>query len=288
MGHTLHNTRERYRAAPTSRGFTLVELLVVIAILGVLVGLLLPAVQHAREAARRTQCRNHLKQLALGLHNYHDVHRVLPERFFDAGTPDCWAWGASALPFIEQEALSSRCDFRRQPTEGNNVDQIKTSLVLFRCPSEVAPQLETFYAYGPGYSYVEITLPYGNYGMNNTLSRPTAFRDVTDGLSNTILLGESTAWRYQTAYFRVLVGLTWSSNVWGDSANWDFVFFYPAIICDSICEPGECGGVASSYHPGGVHFSLFDGSVRFVRATIDPKTLYRLAEPRDGQPVGEF
>lgn len=288
MRGTAHNSRAADRVGQTNRGFTLVELLVVIAILGVLVGLLLPAVQQARGAARRSQCRNHLKQLALALHNYHDVHRVLPERFFAAGTPDEWAWGASILPFIEQGAVSSRCDFRRQPTEGTNVDQIKTTLALFRCPSEIAAPAETFYAYGRRFSYVQVTLPCGNYGMNNEISRPTAFRDVTDGLSNTIMLGEATAWRYESPYFRALVASTWSSNIWGDSANWDLVIFYPAIICDYICGPGECGAVASSYHSGGVHFALFDGSVRFISATISSQTLRRLAYLRDGQPVGEF
>lgn len=269
-------------------GFTLVELLVVIAILGVLVGLLLPAVQMAREAGRRSQCHNHLKQIALALHNYHDVHHSLPERWFDAGTADAWAWGASLLPFVEQSSLAARCDFRRQPTEGSNVDAIKTPLAIHRCPSEVAPPSETFFAYGRNYSYVEITLPYGNYGMNNRIDRPMNFRDVTDGLSNTILLGESAAWRYEDPYFRLLVATTWSSNAWGDSANWDMVFFYPAVVCDVICNPGECGAIASSYHPGGAQFSLFDGSARFISATIAWQTLLRLADPRDGQPVGAF
>ncbi len=276
------------RPVRRSRGFTLVELLVVIAILGILVGLLLPAVQRAREAARQSQCRNHLKQLALGLHNYHDVHRSLPQRWYDAGTSDCWAWGASALPFIEQSPLASRCDFRRQPTEGGNPDAIKTTLALFRCPSEVAPPSETFYAYGRDFSYVQVTLPYGNYGMNNWLDRPVSFRDVTDGLSNTILLGESATWRYEAPYFRLVVGLTWSSNIWGDSSNWDMVIFYPAVVCDDMCQPGQCGAVASSYHGSGAQFSLFDGSARFISDTINRQTLTRLADPRDGQPVGEF
>lgn len=112
------------------RGFTLIELLVVIAIIAVLVALLLPAVQQAREAARRTQCKNNLKQMGLALHNYHDVHTVLPAGYFSFPTSDGtgpasaeidpdtwdggpgWGWGASILPFLEQSSITKQIDTR--------------------------------------------------------------------------------------------------------------------------------------------------------------------------------
>lgn len=122
------------------RGFTLIELLVVIAIIAVLVALLLPAVQAAREAARRTQCANNLKQLALGMHNYHDTQRTFPPGVVISNQA---AWGAMLLPFIEQKPLADRIDYRFPMQTGlptaSNLDQIDEPLPTFRCPSDNAP-----------------------------------------------------------------------------------------------------------------------------------------------------
>lgn len=146
-------------------GFTLIELLVVIAIIAILIALLLPAVQQAREAARRTQCRNNLKQLGLALHNYHDVHSRFPPGFvsqFDVNTidditssePGMFAWGALILPYVEQGNLYESLDPGGQftldqkladPTTFPNFKAaLQTPLSVFRCPSDSGPPLNDF------------------------------------------------------------------------------------------------------------------------------------------------
>jgi prepilin-type N-terminal cleavage/methylation domain-containing protein len=128
---------------PSRRGFTLVELLVVIAIIGVLVAMLLPAVQAAREAARRSQCGNNLRQLGIGLHNYHDNYHTLPLAWWISYRPNTNAgnWATALLPFIEQEALYEQLDTRRPamnemgPIGQKNVELIQTPLPVFVCRS---------------------------------------------------------------------------------------------------------------------------------------------------------
>lgn len=134
--------------------FTLVELLVVIAIIGILIALLLPAVQTAREAARRSQCTNNLKQLGLGLHNYHGAFDRFPAGFLAAGATGnfqpCYGWGASILPYIEQAPLASQLSIgnpfhlhQRYVATATPQDRalLQTSLPVFQCPSDVAPAL---------------------------------------------------------------------------------------------------------------------------------------------------
>ena len=138
---------------PPRRGFTLIELLVVIAIIAILVALLLPAVQQAREAARRTSCRNNLKQLGLALHNYHDVHRTFPAGYYSYPTRDGsgpawaridpqtwdagpgWGWGTMLLPYVDQANVANQIDPEGQIWDPAYTDQIATNLSVFRCPS---------------------------------------------------------------------------------------------------------------------------------------------------------
>ena len=135
------NTKFRPR-----KGFTLIELLVVIAIIAILIALLLPAVQQAREAARRTQCKNNLKQIGLALHHYHDVQRQLPSGWVASGGPEGepgWAWGAMVLPFTEQTNLHDLIDFGDHIDEPTNAVARTRYVPIFTCPSDadgVAPR----------------------------------------------------------------------------------------------------------------------------------------------------
>ncbi len=151
----------------TKLGFTLVELLVVIAIIGVLVGLLLPAVQSAREAARRMQCTNNLKQMGLALHNYHDVHKQFcPGIVQQASDPqyqltannvansvESWAWGAFLLPFMEQGNLYDQCGIGRGELLERYVTTLAlTPLAVYRCPSDNGPTIRIGTGFGTRYA----------------------------------------------------------------------------------------------------------------------------------------
>jgi prepilin-type N-terminal cleavage/methylation domain-containing protein/prepilin-type processing-associated H-X9-DG protein len=199
------------------RGFTLVELLVVIAIIGILIALLLPAVQAAREAARRSQCRSNLKQLGLGLHNYHDTHKRMPPGGIHflaaAGTGSASAgsssWGPSwavfLLPFIEQGALYNKYDFKLPRTrDGVNATVAAATVPAYLCPSDSAasapgwvntvPHARGNYACatGPGSTWSVTEFPTASMrgAFSPTFYWGTSFNEVRDGLANTIFLGE--------------------------------------------------------------------------------------------------
>ena len=175
------------------RGFTLIELLVTIAIIGVLVALLMPAVQSAREAARRSSCRNHLKQLALALHNYHDAHRTVPPGCIIMGdSPEAlsgWGWGAMVLPFTEQSALYNTINFELGTTVGSNRAVVAQPIPFWWCPSDIGPSVCTINVGGAG----AVAVATGNYCGSQGMLSPLVcvrFGDVTDGLSQTLMLGE--------------------------------------------------------------------------------------------------
>ncbi len=191
------NWRNRRRRV----GFTLIELLVVIAIIAVLIALLLPAVQQAREAARRSQCKNNLKQLALAFHNYHDVYKMFPKGHYGiAGGSSWWGHGAmfSILPYLEQTALYNNYDLNLSYDNGTNSQVRRSRIPVFLCPSD---RIISNGLAGNNYA--------GNSGSNVTLysgvsatavgartngvivqGRETPMSDIFDGTSNVLLLGE--------------------------------------------------------------------------------------------------
>jgi prepilin-type N-terminal cleavage/methylation domain-containing protein len=210
------------------KGFTLIELLVVIAILGVLFGLLFPAVQKIREAANRTSCSNNLRQIGLALHHYHDNQGSLPPGYVCTPTQDPaftapgWGWAAFLLPCVEQDSLAQRINFKL-PLEHPSQDAIRqTELRLFRCPADPGTGVFTVldesgnpivdaatnsYAacYGAGGEIAEDPGKGNGCFYRNSRVRLT---DITDGTSNTILVGERAAYFTQTPWAGAVTGGT--------------------------------------------------------------------------------
>jgi prepilin-type N-terminal cleavage/methylation domain-containing protein len=158
-------------ASRSRRGFTLIELLVVIAIIAVLIALLLPAVQQAREAARRTQCKNNLKQIGLALHNYLDTHLVFPPGYIDRNgnpnvTPDLdqgpgWGWASFLLPMMDQSNVHNQINFNQGVGLLSNITISQKPLSIFRCPSDGGR--ETFSVYDSNFTTPIATLAFSNY-----------------------------------------------------------------------------------------------------------------------------
>lgn len=192
------------RSSQRARGFTLIELLVVIAIIAVLIALLLPAVQQARESARRTQCKNHLKQFGLALHNYHDTHGTLPgspvaDTRDGAGAVEGWSgWSGVAmlLPFIDQAPLYNSLDFNITWNTGANTAFTRKTFPAFGCPSDPMagrlPQttscpISYCLSAGPGIGWDIRPNPPGPFSRWSSVG----LRGFVDGTSNTIAMSES-------------------------------------------------------------------------------------------------
>lgn len=322
---------QRYRR----RGFTLIELLVVIAIIAILIALLLPAVQQAREAARRTQCRNNLKQIGLALHNYHDTSR----RFPPAGVGYGWCSVSSSnpgdqyitnasgmsflLPFLEQNNLSEQinsnsahqglstgcCCSYAGNTDGtvagapsDNAAAMTVLIDAFICPSDAGrTHLGTGTCYGvPSgkggaktcYDFIAARGVLGNctywedagvnrymFGHNST----TRVADVSDGTTNTLMVGETTLevangeanpWGYR-GWVQTGVDPNGGLNVWD----------IPSGSTTPTRGNLNSWGQAGSLHPGGAHFAMGDGSVRFLSESVSNTVLLQLARMGDGSVV---
>ena len=197
----MHRDTESPQARRLS-GFTLIELLVVIAITAILIALLLPAVQAAREAARRTQCRNNLKQIGIALHNYHDVHRMFPpgrERSLVNGNGRCYSAYAHLLAQLEQQNASHKVDFNLNPEDAKNVPIMNFPMPGLVCPSDhyaVDMQLNRAvhnYPLNTGTTFPVSPRNPGNVPINGIFyeNSSTKLRDVTDGTSYTVCISET-------------------------------------------------------------------------------------------------
>ncbi|PQO46340.1 DUF1559 domain-containing protein [Blastopirellula marina] len=311
------------------RGFTLVELLVVIAIIGVLVALLLPAVQQAREAARRMQCQNNLKQIGLALHNYHGTYNSYPSGNYgmvnsagDNYNGHGWTWHASVLPFVEQgtlqEALTGPDGFGNESgseNSGRSTILRDTVLNMFWCPSqEDVRNGAQKNGYQPSNYNGNMGTRIGNGNDNckctgvSTLQEmrtkdwgcmngngifyvdsKTKFRDVKDGLSNTIAVSEvpdtggDTIGPFSSGCDRRVV---FSGGADGNPPNEMTEYLIAAEGNDPINGGSE--EAAGSWHPGGAHFNMGDGSVRFLSENMDMPTYQALSTRREGETIGDF
>ena len=335
------------------RGFTLIELLVVIAIIAILIALLLPAVQQAREAARRTQCRNNLKQFGLGLHNYHDNYNGFPiGGTGTSGTLPRSGWQVLILPYMDQAPLYNQLHFDgpRPGAEYGGVQGSVTRIVLpdgdeagekqvpyAMCPSDTWPRqvpgstntsfkttanwaqstytgsigsqptpsssgacnpFNVFAESFPGCSagqtnYARSTNPRCVSGMFSYYGVFLGIRDVTDGTSNTVFVGEVRPDCHSHATYG-----WWFSNAMGNAHASTVAPINEFTTCDKstqISNPACTAKTNYNYswgfksrHVGGVHFLLVDGSVRFVSENVDHITYQRLGGRADGQPIGEI
>ncbi len=300
------------------KAFTLVELLVVIAIIGILVAMLLPAVQAAREAARRMSCSNNMKQIGLGLHLYHDTFRQFPPgwRGYDltTGQPDWlgdpgWGWCAAILPYMEQQNLYDESLRFELPITAHENEQGRTTyLPMFRCPSDIGDQMFELHAghdhmHGvpsqSGLAGFPLLMPTANYvGVFGTvdlhdacengpcrgdgvffLNRGIRMAEISDGLSQTLMVGErSSKLSYSTWVGAVAHAEHGPARVVG-------VGRYPP---NSEACPEHYIHNFSSLHPAGTHFLRADGSVRLILETIDRDVYLKLCTRANGDIIRDY
>lgn len=333
------------RGAWNRKAFTLVELLVVIAIIGILIALLLPAVQAAREAARRMSCTNNMKQIGIAMHNYHDTFKKFPEGGVannpNAATMDATTYYISAyaaiLPFIEQASLQSVYDFNL-PWQDQDPTVPPVVIPAYVCPSAAVtnpytdPEFDQLAAaagynitgYGSAITYLlnkgahRIWCRRGAVSNNVRgvfdLAAGSSFRDIRDGTSNTIMVGEGPigdnnevcqgqgcngsstvssqpariCWIVPHPHASYIPILTPHISIFGstlDAMNKEYVTesFADNSSWTDCSTPGTADAVTNfgSQHPGGANFLFCDGSVHFLSETID-MTIYRGLSTRAG------
>jgi prepilin-type N-terminal cleavage/methylation domain-containing protein len=312
-------------------GFTLIELLVVIAIIAILIALLLPAVQQAREAARRTECKNNMKQIALGLHNYHDVFSCFPPGYtarnvsrtdpVTAETGPGYSWSFAVLPQMEQANIANQINTSLDSQDPAHLAIVaNTVLKPLLCPSDTVEN--TFEVIDSGGNTIRLSssnypgiFGYGSVTMNagtgtgvffrNSRIR---FRDITDGTSNTICVGERRAEHdfmpggptvpANSSWYAAVPGVTRHAGMGGMMAA--MTEGAGSMILGHVGQtmgmmtmhsnPNQTNHIVhfSSRHEGGVQFVLCDGSVHFLSENVDYSIFRNLGERADGNVLGEF
>ncbi|MBC8112855.1 MAG: DUF1559 domain-containing protein [Candidatus Saccharimonas sp.] len=330
------------RVSPSSRtpgrhGFTLIELLVVIAIIAVLIALLLPAVQQAREAARRTQCKNHLMQIGLALQNYMMGHEVLPPGTQNPTGPILskedvtqyhMNWIVQILPYLEQQNVYNHIDFTQGVYSPANSPVRVRQMQTLICPSDPNTHGKTvgLTNYCGVHNDYEAPIDVDQNGVL-FLNSAIHYEQVTDGSSNTIYVMEARADMGADLGWMSGTRATLRNGVqWTNRAEMEAAAAAPApeVTAAPDDKPGagpaqpiaasyashlnsrgafpiaqqqqlnatttgaETVGGPSSFHTGGWHNVMGDGSVRFISQNVDPKLLRNLTHRADGEMLGEF
>jgi prepilin-type N-terminal cleavage/methylation domain-containing protein/prepilin-type processing-associated H-X9-DG protein len=303
------------RRRHTRAGFTLLELLVVIAIIGVLIGMLLPAVQRARESAARAQCLNNLRQLALAVHHYHDSQHYLPYDSFDGphgSNTKAWSWLARLLAYVEQGNLYRRANIT-QNTLYESRDAVAAQIPVLLCPSDgfsaqgpradaadlglgkYLPHIlagQTNYKGVSGANWAWGDSRWRNIGTNGSLdglrygdglfyrwdwTEKKRLTAVTDGLSNTFMIGEALPEKTIWCCWAYANGAVGTCAIAPNATAEDGTPFSPHDWHNTYAF--------SSRHPGGLQFALADGSARFISDRLDLAIYRALATIRGGEPV---
>jgi prepilin-type N-terminal cleavage/methylation domain-containing protein/prepilin-type processing-associated H-X9-DG protein len=288
-------------------GFTLIELLVTIAIIAVLIGILLPAVQKVREVAARNKCANNLRQIALAIHNYHDIHRSFPAGYISgvAGNGDDtgpgWGWAAQILPQMEQNALYGSVRFDKPIEDPTNADARQKAVRAYICPSDDLPPTWTAARFDTAgnrlrqiadvtsANYVGVYGPTepgvdgdGVFFRNSKIG----LSDITDGTAQTLMVGERTV-RLGPATW---CGAVTAANIYAPQTGPQVEDGSGMVLGQANHPPGssecELNEFAGS-HGIGANFAFADGHVVFIPATIDQKVFHALATRAGGEVIPE-